>query len=63
MHWRRAIGVIASASRTGDPGFEPRQGVRFLGLYILGTVLLSKLNMHCQCVYLRKINALKYFLM
>jgi hypothetical protein len=24
--------VIASASRTDDPGFESRQGVRFLGL-------------------------------
>jgi hypothetical protein len=27
--------VIASAYRTEDPGFEPRQGVRFLGIYRL----------------------------
>jgi hypothetical protein len=30
--WRRGIVVIASASRTEDPGFESCQGVRFLGL-------------------------------
>jgi hypothetical protein len=29
---RRGIVVIASAYRTEDPGFESRQGVRFLGL-------------------------------
>jgi hypothetical protein len=33
MPWRRGIVVIASASRTEDPGFESRQGVRFSGLY------------------------------
>jgi hypothetical protein len=27
--------VIVSAYRTGDPGFESRQGVRFLVLYTL----------------------------
>jgi hypothetical protein len=31
--WRRGIVVIASALRTEDPGFESRQGVRFLGGY------------------------------
>jgi hypothetical protein len=31
--WRRGIVIISSASRTEDPGFESRQGVRFLGLY------------------------------
>jgi hypothetical protein len=35
LPWRRGIVVIASASRTEDPGFESRQGVRFLGLYTL----------------------------
>jgi hypothetical protein len=29
QQWRRGIVVIASAYRTGDPGFESRQGVRF----------------------------------
>jgi hypothetical protein len=32
---RRAIVAIASDYRTEDQGFEPRQGVRFLGLYTL----------------------------
>jgi hypothetical protein len=33
LHWWRS--GHASASRTEDPGFESRQGVRFLGLYTL----------------------------
>jgi hypothetical protein len=32
---RRRIVVIAFADRTEDPGFESRQGVRFLGIYTL----------------------------
>jgi hypothetical protein len=40
--WRRGIVVIASASRTEDPGFESRQVFR--SLYI--EVLLSKLYMY-----------------
>jgi hypothetical protein len=35
MPWWRGIVVIASAYRTKDPGFESRQGVRFLGIYTL----------------------------
>jgi hypothetical protein len=42
----RGIVVIAPAHRTEDPGFESR----FRALY-----KLSKLNMHCYCVYLDKI--------
>jgi hypothetical protein len=33
--WRCGIVVIESASITEDPGFESRQGVRFLDLYTL----------------------------
>jgi hypothetical protein len=40
--WRRSIVDIASASRKEDPGFESRQGVKFLGLYNIA-VLLSKI--------------------
>jgi hypothetical protein len=39
---RRGIVVIGSPYRTEDPGFEPRQDVRFLGLYI--AVQWPKLN-------------------
>jgi hypothetical protein len=43
--WRRGIVAIASSSGTEDPGFESRQGVRFLGfLYI------AYINMHCNGV-------------
>jgi hypothetical protein len=35
MPWRRGIVVIASAYRTEDPGFESRQGVRFIGVFSL----------------------------
>jgi hypothetical protein len=36
MPWRRGIGSGQRvASRTEDPGFESRKGVRFLGLYTL----------------------------
>jgi hypothetical protein len=61
MPWWRGIVVIASASRIEDPRFESRRGVRFLGLYMYITVLLSKLNMHCHYVYSRKMNASKIF--
>jgi hypothetical protein len=53
--WRRGKVVIASAYRKEDPGFKSPQGVRFLGI----AVLLSLLNMHCHCMYLRKMNAKK----
>jgi hypothetical protein len=43
--------TIAPASRTKDPGFESRQGLR--SSYIV--MLLAKLKTHC----LRKMNALK----
>jgi hypothetical protein len=35
LPWWRGKVVIASASRTEDPGLESHQGVRFLGLYTL----------------------------
>jgi hypothetical protein len=38
------------------PGSNPHQGQGFTFLYI--AVLLSKLDMQCHCVSLRKINAL-----
>jgi hypothetical protein len=41
LSWRRVIVVIASAQRTEDPGFEFRQGVRFLGFYMYIAGLLS----------------------
>jgi hypothetical protein len=47
LSWRRGIMVIASASRTEDPGFKFHQGVGFRFLYV--AVLLSKLNTHCHC--------------
>jgi hypothetical protein len=62
MRWRflrPGIVVIASSSRTEEPGFESRQGVRFLGFWMYLAVHLSKLTMNCHCVYLRKINAFK----
>jgi hypothetical protein len=38
-----------------DTGIESRQGVRFLHFCsALFAVLLSKLDMHCHCAYLRK---------
>jgi hypothetical protein len=63
LPWRRrGIVVTASAYRTEDPGFEPRQGARILGLYTYIAVLLSKLNIHCHCVCWREKNALhKWF--
>jgi hypothetical protein len=51
MPWRGGIVVIAYASRPEDPGFESRQGVRFLELINIA-VLLSKLNIYCHCVKL-----------
>jgi hypothetical protein len=62
MEWRRGIVVIECAYRTEDPGFESRQGVRYLGFYAL----------QCCCHYLvcivivctlRKINAKKVMTM
>jgi hypothetical protein len=35
LAWRRGIVVIASAYRTEDPGFQSREGVRFLGINAL----------------------------
>jgi hypothetical protein len=46
LPWRGKVRREASAYRTEDPGFESRQGVRFLEIYTL----------HCNCAYLRKIN-------
>jgi hypothetical protein len=44
--------------------FESRQGVRFYrNLYTLQCCYHNLCNMHCHCVHLRKINALKIFLM
>jgi hypothetical protein len=40
---QRGIVVIASAYRTEDPGFESRQGVRFLGFYIHCSAIVKKL--------------------
>jgi hypothetical protein len=60
--WQRGIVVIPSASRTYYTGFESHKGVSFLVLYTYIAVLLSKLKMHCHCVYLRKINAFKKYI-
>jgi hypothetical protein len=54
---RRGIVVTEPTSKTEDPGFESHQSIR--SLYI--AVVFSKLKIHCRCVHLRKINALKYF--
>jgi hypothetical protein len=58
----RGTVVIGLAHIAEDPGFDSRQGVRFFGLYTYIAVLLSKLIMHCHCVYLRKINSSKNIL-
>jgi hypothetical protein len=58
LPWRRGIVVIASASRTVDPGFDCHQGVRFLDLFTLQSCCQ---NLICHCAYLRKINDLKIF--
>jgi hypothetical protein len=55
LPWRRGNVVIASASETEDLGFESRQGVRFLGRAVQCCLE------NCHCVYLRKINASKFF--
>jgi hypothetical protein len=39
--WRLGIVVIASAYGTEDPGFESRQGVRFLGIYSRSAVVIT----------------------
>jgi hypothetical protein len=46
--------VIASASRTEDPGFESRKGVSFLGLNALQCC--CQIFMLCHCLFLRKIS-------
>jgi hypothetical protein len=48
--WRRGVVVIVNANRTEDRVFEPRRGVRFLGLYTLQYSSL-KLYSHCYCLY------------
>jgi hypothetical protein len=60
-HRRRSLMVIASNSRTEDPGFESRQGVRFLGLNTLNSSCQNFICIDCHYVYLREINALEYF--
>jgi disulfide bond formation protein DsbB len=55
--WYMYIVVIASASRTDDPGFESRQGVRFLGLNTLQCCCQNFICIVVVC--LRKINASK----
>jgi hypothetical protein len=35
LPWRRGIEVIADADITEDPGFESRQGIKFICLYTL----------------------------
>jgi hypothetical protein len=45
--------VIASASRSEDPGFESRLGVRFVGIFYIA--------MHCFSVYLKKIDGKKKY--
>jgi hypothetical protein len=50
---RRGAVDIASASRTRRPGFESRQGIRFLGKHSYA-VVYKWLNMHCLCVERKK---------
>jgi hypothetical protein len=52
MPWRRDEVVIVSTNRTEDRGrgFESRHGVSFFS-YLYNAVLLSKLYMHCHCVF------------
>jgi hypothetical protein len=63
LAWRGMM-VIASAYRTQKIlGSNPaREYSRLVGHYAYIAVLLSKkLNMHCHCFYLRKINAAKNY--
>jgi hypothetical protein len=55
------IFVIASTSRTEDLWFVSRQGVSCLVLETLQCSCPNLCNMHCHCVYLRKIYAFKIF--
>jgi hypothetical protein len=57
--WRRGIVVIASASRTEDPGFEFRQGVRYLCLRTLQWCCQNLIYSSWHRVFLRKINVYK----
>jgi hypothetical protein len=59
--WRRGIVVITSAYRSEDPGFESRQGVRFLGIYTLQWCFHNLICIVIVCIILeKKIN--DYFL-
>jgi hypothetical protein len=51
--WRRGIVVIESASRTEDTGFESRQYVMFLGLYVNITILFLNLATVPEAEYLQ----------
>jgi hypothetical protein len=59
MPWRRDIVVITYAYITEDPWFESRQCVKYLVLYLYIAMLLSKFNMHCNCISVRKTNTTK----
>jgi hypothetical protein len=59
LHSRHGIVVIASAYRTEDPGFESRQGVRFLGIYTVQCCchnLISIISIIIVCMYLNEKN-------
>jgi hypothetical protein len=49
--WRRGMVVIASASRTEDPGFKSRQGVRVLGLYTHCSAVVKTQYALSLCVF------------
>jgi hypothetical protein len=48
---RRGIVVIASTSRTEDPGFESRQGLRFLGFLIHRSAVVKTLHAMSMCEF------------
>jgi hypothetical protein len=48
------LGVIAPAYKTKDPGFESRQGVRFLGIHTLQSCCHNLVCIVIVCRYLRK---------
>jgi hypothetical protein len=52
--WRRGMVGIASASSTEDPGFESRQGVRFLGLYTLQCCCENLICIVIVCIWENK---------
>jgi hypothetical protein len=51
MTWRRGIVVIASASRTEDPGFESRQDVMVFGLYTLLCCFQNSICIVIVCIW------------